>query len=173
MQNTKKTLVIAAVVAALGVGAIGVGTTFASERGDRKEDRVSELVAAIAEKFDLDEAEVQEVFDAQFEADRAEMRAMHEQKFADRLAKAVEEGKLTQEQADAISDKREEMRGYMEEFKDLEPEERKEAMQGHAEELKSWAEENDIPMQFLQFGPGPKPGQGMGRPMTEGPEQES
>lgn len=162
---TKKTLLIGAIVAALGAGALGVGTTLAAEEGRENPEFVSELVTAIAEKFDLDPEAVQEVFDEQAESHREEMQAQHEQAFEDRLAQAVEDGTLTEDQVDLILAKRDEMKAYAESLKDLEPEERKEAMKEQMEELKDWAEENDIPMEYVRFGPGPRGahGQHMGQ----------
>ncbi len=166
---TKKTLLIGAIVAALGAGAIGVGTTLAAEEGRKNPEFVSELVTAIAEKFDLDPEAVQEVFDEQaeshreeMEANREEMRAKHDEMFEDRLARAVEDGNLTQEQADAVLEKRDETRAFAETLKDMEPEERKAAMQEQIDELNEWAEENGIPLEYVRFGPPPR-GQHMGQ----------
>lgn len=159
---TKKTLLVAALVATLGAGAVGVGTTLAAEERETPEF-VSNLAQAIAEEFDLDQSEVEAVIKEQavahreeLEAHREEMQAQHEQAFEDRLAEAVESGALTQDQADLILEKRDEMKAFAETLTDLEPDERKEAMQEQMEELKDWAEENDIPMEYLRFGPGPR-----------------
>lgn len=152
---TKKTLLVGAIMASLGAGTLGIGTTFAAEIAPR-ERGMAALAEAIAERFDLDVDEVQAVLDEEAESHREEMRAQHEQAFEDRLAEAVESGELTQEQADLILEKRDEMKAYAETLVDLEPQERKDAMQEQMEELKDWAEENDIPMEYLRFGPGPR-----------------
>lgn len=168
MNKTKKTLLIGAIVAALGAGAVGVGTTLAAEAGQRDPGFVSELVSAIAEKFDLDPSAVQEVFDEQAEARHEEMMARQDEAFAERLARAVEDGKLTQEQADAISAKHDEIRAEAESWVDMTQEDRQAAMREQREALRAWAEENDIPMQFLMLGPGPREGRG---PNQGGPGQ--
>lgn len=183
---TKKTLLIGAIVAALGAGAIGVGTTLAAEEGRKNPEFVSELVTAIAEKFDLDPEAVQEVFDEQAESHREEMqakheemRAKHDEMFEERLAQAVENEELTQDQADEILEKREEMQAYAETLKDMEPEERKGAMQEQVDALNEWAEENDIPTEYVRFGPPPRGqngqggmGMGMHRPDAQPPVEE-
>ncbi|OGL98132.1 hypothetical protein A2304_03575 [Candidatus Uhrbacteria bacterium RIFOXYB2_FULL_57_15] len=160
---TKKTLLIGAIVAALGAGAIGVGTSLAAQAENREPGFVSEIVTALAERFDLDPTAVQEVFDEQAEANHEEMQARHNELFEDRLAKAVEEGTLTQEQADAVLAKRDEMQAYAETLRDTDPEERKDAMKEKIDALRDWAEENDIPPGFLRFVPLPRNGQGQGR----------
>ncbi|NQV90028.1 hypothetical protein HQ487_01315 [Candidatus Uhrbacteria bacterium] len=169
-MKLNKTLFVGALVAVLGAGAIGIGTTLAAQEGQAQEGMISGLVSAIAEKFNLSSDEVQAVFDEYHEVRQEEMqvkkdeiRAQHEAKFEERLAQAVEDGELTQAQVDAIIEKMAEMRGYMEEFKDLTPETRKDAMQTHVEELRAWAEEQNIPMQFLRVGPPPQNGQHSGQ----------
>lgn len=145
-------------MAVLGASVVGVSTTFAAHAGQAQEERFADLITALAEKFNLDTDEVQAVFDEQREVHQEEMREQHEMLFEEKLAQAVEDGGLTQEQADAIIEKMEEMRDSMEAYKDLAPEERKEAMQGHAEDLKTWAEEQGIDMKYLHMGPPPQRG---------------
>lgn len=157
MKKTSKILLVAALIATFGAGAIGIRSTFAAEDGEQPKDTfMSELVSAIAEKFDLDEDEVQAVIDEQREAHREEMKAKHDEMFETMIADAVEDGDLTQDQADEILEKRDEMQELAESLVDEEPEDRKEAMQSAMEELKEWAEENDIDPQYLRFGPPPR-----------------
>ena len=159
-------MAVAALVVILGAGAVGVGTTLASERTDKKEGFVSELVTAIAEKFDLSESDVQAVFDEQAAARRDEMQAKHEgmiaahnEKFDEVLAQAVEDGKLTQDQADAITSKRDEIQSYAESLKDETSETRRADMKAKIDELRAWAKDNGIPEQYARFLP-PPPQQG-------------
>lgn len=137
-MQVKKSLIAAMAVVALGAGALGTSAVFAAEDGTRP---ANNLVSAIAERFNLDPAEVQAVFDAEHE----EMRALHEQEAADRLAQSVADGKLTQEQADLISAQQEAHRDFRESLKDMSEEDRRAAMKTHMEEMRTWAEENDIP----------------------------
>ncbi len=107
MKYSKRLIAAAALIVALGVGAFGVCATLAAEngRGD-----MTTLVEAIAEKFDVKVADVQAVFDEH----RAEMEANHEEREVEMLDKAVENGKLSQEQADLILEKRAEMKLFAE-----------------------------------------------------------
>jgi len=181
---TKKSLIVGAIVATLGAGAAGVGVTHAAANPDGSKPRfVSELVAAIAEKFDLSEDDVQAVFDAQAEAHRDEMRAKHEdmiakhnEKFDEMLSQAVEDGELTQSQVDSIASKRDELQAYVESLKDETPEARRGAMKTKIDELRAWAEDNGIDEKYVRFlPPPPKGGMGgrMGGGMMGGPRGEA
>lgn len=163
----KKSLIVAAIVATLGAGAVGVGVTHAEANPDGSKPKfVSELVTAIAEKFDLSESDVQAVFDEQAAARRDEMKSKHEemiaahdQKFDEMLAQAVEDGALTQDQADAITEQRDEFQDYAKSLKDEEPESRRELMKEKIDELKAWAGDNGIDEKYVRFLP-PPPRQG-------------
>lgn len=161
IKYSRRLIAAAAIIASLGIGAIGIGTTFAAQA--EPEDGMASLVEAIAEKFDLSVSDVQAVFDEQREQKQAEREA----KEAERLAQEVTDGKITQDQADAITAKREEMRDFMESLSTLDNEARREAMKTQREELKQWADDNDIPMFYFRGGPhdgrpGPRPGRGFG-----------
>lgn len=157
MTKAKKTLVTAIAIATLGISAAGVGTTFAAQ-DDASGGRFDGLVQAIAARFNVDEAEVREVFEEQ----RAINETAHEQKMRERLDQAVADGDLTQAQADAIAAKLDELKSAREALKDLDPEEAHEVMKENMDALRDWAEENGIPRQYLpMFGPrGPHHGHG-------------
>jgi len=150
---TKKTLMIGALIATLGAGAIGIGTTFAGEPQQERPKFLSELAGAIATKFNLKQNDVQAVIDQEFNAHRVEVQAMHEQKFDEMLAKAVTDGKLTQTQADAIKTKRNEIKAYAESLASESQEQREADMKIKIDALRDWAKTNNIPEQFIRFGP--------------------
>lgn len=116
-------------------GLVGVKTIQAEGNGN-----YPPLIQKLVERFNLDANEVQEVFDEVREERHQEMQARMEE----RLNQAVEEGKITEEQKEAILAKKAEMQARGEELKDLSPEERKEAMEEHREEMKAWLEENGL-----------------------------
>lgn len=105
------------------------------------------IVDKISSTFNLNKDEVQKVFDQNREEHRAEMEA----KMEERLNTAVSDGKLTQDQATKIKAKKAELKTFMESQKDSSHEDRHEAMQAKRNELKQWAEENDIPDEYIQF----------------------
>jgi DNA polymerase III alpha subunit (gram-positive type) len=132
---------------------------------------MSNLVTAIAQKFNLNQADVQSVFNehksqmsAQHQQNQEKRETEMKQKFSDELAKAVTSGKLTQAQADLITAKRAELdtqRGQlginkMDSTKTAAEREalrkaQQEQMQTKHEELKKWASDNGIPSEYLNL----------------------
>ena len=143
-MKAKKLLFAAGAIGVLGLGSLAAlyaSPTYASSHS-------TGLIDRLVERFSLNRDEVQAVFDEQHTTFMAE----HEQAVEDRLAQAVTDGKITQAQADLITAKHEELKGFMESLKDKTPEERHEAMQTKMDEMKQWAEDNDIPLSQLHFG---------------------
>lgn len=137
----KQTLLLG--VVALTTGALlytSVGTAYAQEGAN-----FTSIVQRIAERFNLDESEVQQVFDEAHE-DRHQMMKEHR---IEHLDEAMENGDITAEQKQAILDKHNEMKTNMEELKDLTHEERHEAMQALHKEMQQWLDDNDISLSFM------------------------
>jgi hypothetical protein len=163
----KKLLIIPA--AALIVGGLSLSTTQASAFNKSFSDHP--MISKIAEKFGLDEAEVQGFMEEQREAKQAEMQ----EKFMEKLNAAIADGKLTQEQKELILQKHEEMKnrqvGQKENMHDLTPEERevmREERQAEREGMELWLEENGIDGEYFGHGNGFNeknggPGRKMGR----------
>lgn len=139
MNNTHKTLGIVA-VSVLVFGAVGmVGLTQVSAQSES--DTYPPIIQNLAEKFGLKETEVHEVFEAN-----------REQRHDDRMSALIEDGTLTQEQADLLDAKHEELREKRQELwgQSQTMEERHEAMQAFRDEMQTWAEENDIPFDEIR-----------------------
>lgn len=102
---------------------------------------MQDLVKKIAERFHLNEADVQKVFDEVHDEHKAEM----EKKVEERLSEAVKNGKITEAQKNAILEKHKEIRAFHESLKDLSPEEMKTKMQEFHKNLNSWWESQGIP----------------------------
>lgn len=101
---TKKSLLITGAVTTLGVaGVAGMNTAFAHQNTNNNYD---ELVAKLAEKFNVTTEEVQAVFD-EYKSDKAEA------KVSAYLQKLVDKGKITVEQKTAIETKLGEIRVEM------------------------------------------------------------
>ncbi len=92
------------VLSLLLVGIVSSGSVSASDSS-----QFSPLVQRLVERFNLREDEVLEVVD-EF---RAEHWAEMESRFEDRLDRAVDDGRITEDQKKAILEKREEMRADM------------------------------------------------------------
>ncbi|MCK4635770.1 MAG: hypothetical protein KAT32_02810 [Candidatus Moranbacteria bacterium] len=137
----KSKMIVPALV--LGVATI-VGVSSFNNVSANEESQYSPIMQKVAEKFNLNQDEVKQVFDENREERRAENKA----KADERLSKLVNEGKLTEDQKNVLIAKREEIRQEREnsfgEMKDLSPEERKEKRQEHQEEMKKFFEEQGI-----------------------------
>jgi hypothetical protein len=152
VMNIKKPLAIAGIVSGIaltslaGAGAVSAETT--ATNGPES------LITKIAQKFNLKEEEVKAVF----EEEHATRVAEHQQAIEDKLAQAVTDGKITSEQKDKILAKLKELQAEREAnhdvMEDKTPVERKAAMEAKRDEIEKWAEENDIPTEYLRFAGG-------------------
>ena len=150
-----KHLVTSLTLAAALATTAGAGITYAANTTNPADDPMQTLVTAIAEKFSLNESDVQAVFDEQ----RAVIEEQHETVFAEHIAQGVTAGDITQDQANAIQDKRTELESLRATLKDASEEDRRTAMKDAMDDLHQWALDNSIPEQYLPFG-GPRGGRG-------------
>jgi hypothetical protein len=144
------TLALGAIITA---GVVGIRTASA-------DDFSNPVVERLAERFDLNEDEVQAVFDAVRDEKHAEMQVL----FEERLDELVSDGTLTEEQKQAFLDKRDEMRSGKGEYRDLSHEERMAVKEANRVEMQVWAEENGIDLSVLKQ----ELGKGMGRGFKAG-----
>lgn len=142
-----------------------IGTVYATSNTSGTNNPMANLVTAIAQRFNLNVSDVQQVFDeqktqmdAQRTEQRTQMEAQRKQEFTDRINQAVTEGKLTQEQADKILAKKAELETQRTNLEGKTQEECRTAMKEQMDSLKQWATDNNIPQGYLPFG-----GFGMGR----------
>jgi TRAP-type mannitol/chloroaromatic compound transport system substrate-binding protein len=153
-MNKTKILFPAVALTILGGSILGTRAIYAQDSTP-----VSSIVQKIATKFNLNEDEVQAVFDEERDARRADMEA----RYSDMLDEAVQKGYITESQKELILEKRAELdverETHMKDFvnkRDLSDEERasiREEMQAHHEELQKWADENNIDLKYLMgFG---------------------
>lgn len=152
----KKLLILTVALGALAFTGLFVANNIRAEDAGSYPPIVQKLV----ERFGLDEAEVQGVFDEAKEERKQEMQTQIENK----LDQAVADGELTEEQKQALIDKKAEMHDLKDELRDLDPDERRAVMQEHHDEFKAWLEEQGIDLtgEFSHFGGGYKGGFGHG-----------
>lgn len=142
------------------VATMGVTATQAA-RAPSDQNHMSSLVAAIAQKFNLSQSDVQQIFDQQRTQQQTQMQAKHAEALKTRLDQAVKNAKLTQAQADAIIAKHAELKIFMDGLKNKTEAERKAAMKTQKEALVVWAKANAIPDAFAQIFHGGPGGKGM------------
>ena len=127
-MNKKIIIPSLALTVLAGVGSHAVTTVYAQENNS-----VHPMMQNIAQRFNLNEDEVANFFKEQRETRMEERKATREEQ----LNQAVSEGKITEEQKNALLTKMEE---------------RKAQRQTHREEMQAWAEENGIDLSVLNLG---------------------
>lgn len=109
------------------------------------------IVQKLAQRFNLNEAEVQAVFDES----RGQHQSQMQLRFEEKLNQAVTDGELTEGQKQAILEKHDQLKSMRQtswgEQPDQSPQERKNIMDAQRQELKNWAEENNINLKYF-FG---------------------
>lgn len=146
--NIKNKVVLSALVLTLvAISLWGTGTAFAQNTVAPH----SSLIQKIAQKFGLQEREVQAVFEEEHAVREAEMQT----KLAERLSELVTEGKITEAQKQLLLTKHQELQAVrqseFESMKDATLEERKAMMDQKRQELDAWAQENGIDPQYLHL----------------------
>ena len=149
---TKKTKILAAVVIAVGLITVGIGTVRAATNTNGRLNFMSNMVNAIAQKFNLSPTAVQQVFDDQAAQQKSQMTTKKQQSFTDRLNKAVTDGKLTQDQVNKIIAEKTSVDAQMAALKGKTGTDLKTAMKQITDSAKQWATDNKIPQQYLMFG---------------------
>jgi hypothetical protein len=146
--------------AIMGAAYVGADTTDTS-------NPMSDLVTAIAKKFNLNSSDVQQVFDEQ----KVRIESKIQVEFANRIIQAVSGGKLTQDQADKIMAKKTELEVQKTSLEGKSREERRSAIKAQMDSLKQWATDNNIPREYIPFiggrGHGFFKGPAFGKPAGE------
>jgi UTP:GlnB (protein PII) uridylyltransferase len=151
-----KGLILPAAVAVFTLGAVATMSTVMAATSSTNSDS---LAGKIAQKFNLNQSDVQSVIDQ----NKTDHQAARQQKIEDKLTQAVKDGKITNDQKDKILAKLQELQAERQanrdSLKDLTPAERKAKLEAKRAELKQWAKDNNIPDQFLRLlagHPGPR-----------------
>jgi hypothetical protein len=146
----KKTLLAAGIIATTGIAGItGVAAAHAqSGTASSNANPMDSLVQAISSKFNLNQADVQKVFDSQ----RSQMQQEREAEIKDEIAQLVKDGKLTQAQADKLNAKRTDLEKEREANRtansSLSASERRAKMDEQRTELDTWLSDNSIDTQY-------------------------
>ncbi len=162
-MNVRKSLIVAGAVAGMGIA--GLGTAGAVSAMSGQTDGQDGLVTKIAQKFNLNEADVKAVFDA----NRTEHQAAMKQKIETQLSADVSSGKITADQKtkilakiDALEAARESDRTDM---KDKTDAERKALMDQKRADLQQWLKDNGLDSTYERYLMGGMGGKGGGHMM--------
>lgn len=118
-----------------------------SNNRTQRADHRQALIQALVQRFNLNQADVNQFFEEQGQKQFADMLVRIEE----RLTAEVKAGRLTEAQKVAIVAKAKEMQPKLEALKTLTPEERKQKMEAIRTELEVWVTQNNIPKQYLQI----------------------
>ncbi len=148
----KKQLMIAGMVSTIGLAGLAGASLVAAEGAtDTTSSPMRGLVSAIAKKFNLQESDVQQVFDDQ----HSHMEQERETEIKNEITQLVKEGKLTQAQADALNTKRSELQRERDANRSSDQssshKDMKTRMEAERTELETWAESNSIDTQYLRY----------------------
>ncbi|MBU6389637.1 hypothetical protein KGQ71_03940 [Patescibacteria group bacterium] len=151
-MNNRNKLIVAS-LALVSVTLTGTAATSrALAQGTSQSGGSGTLVAMIAQKFHLNQSDVQAVFD-QYQQQR---QADRQQNFNDKLNQAIRTGQLTNTQKDLIVAKEQEVKTQLTQIRSMPAaNDRKNAMHQLQSDLKSWAHQNNIGAQWLRFLSGP------------------
>lgn len=148
----KKLLITALVITTLAAGAVGAQGAFATSTSSNPT-----LVQMIANKFGLNQSDVQQVFD-QYKQQHAQNM---QQNYQARLDQLVKDGKLTSDQEKLILDEHQKlMTEHASDFqniKSMAKDQRKNILSSIHQEISVWSKANNIPVRYLL------PGISMGR----------
>lgn len=103
------------------------------------------LVKKLSQRFNLEESDVQKVFDDY----KSERRADNFAFYSEKLDSLVSAGKITQDQKEVLLDKHEEMQDKMASITGLSQEERKNKKIALHEEFRAWAKSEGIDLPLM------------------------
>ncbi len=146
-MNTKKPLLIAAVVSSIGLaGFIGISTVSAATP-----TKPDSLASSIATKFHLNVADVQSVFNEH----KSEREASREANLDKHLSEEVTKGKLTDSQKSLIIAERQkvlsEVQTNIASTKNKTPADKRAAAKALRSEVEKWATDNNIPKKYIHL----------------------
>lgn len=172
MRNKILVILFAATIAGMGFFTVNRA---AAEENSNGQNPMQSLVAKIAQKFGLKQADVQTVVDQH----RTERETLRENNYLSRLDQLVADKKITVDQKQLIIAKNKELRSEreqeMEEWRnktaderEAAKEERRTERETERTELLKWASDNGIEMKYLMGGFGGRRGGGKGGGMMRG-----
>jgi len=140
---SKKIIIPLIALAAFGLALFGLDQVYAQTAGTNKS---SALVQMIAQKFGLDQGQVQSVFDQYRQDQRNQMQQKRQQNLEDSLSQALKDGKINETQKQAILARFGELKTNNDpnNFKNMAPDQRKEAFANRQNDLKTWAQSQGI-----------------------------
>lgn len=148
-MQVKSKVVLASI---LGTGLAASGFTAYAATTPNPNGPMTNLVQAIAQRFNLNSTDVEQVVEDTMASNRALRMAEQETAYQDRLNKALSLGKLTQEQVNKLLERHQTVKAERESLAGKTGDELRNALKTIQTENQTWAKDNNIPIEFL--GPG-------------------
>ncbi len=146
-MKINKTVLIAGTTAAIGLATL-TGAFIANAASTGTTNPADGLVSAIAQRFNLNKSDVQQVFDQQHQ----QMSANRQAQTKTNLDQAVSGGKLTQDQENQILAKYQEIQAFMTSLSGKSAADRQSAMKTEMTAIQQWVKDNNIPTAYFHFG---------------------
>jgi putative NIF3 family GTP cyclohydrolase 1 type 2 len=125
---------------------VGITLFIPHSRTDAQTNTVSDIVARIAEKFNLKQEDVQKVFDEE----KARHKAQWQKNLEAKLNDAVKNGDITDSQRQAILEKQKEIQSFRDSLKNLPDDQRKEKIRSFYDELQKWINKQGLTKKQLR-----------------------
>ncbi len=142
-MHINKNILLPALAIVIGTGVVAASAQAVQAVTDTSP--AQGLTQRIAERFGLQQSEVEAVFDEYREERHEDMNAQ----FTEKLSALVTAGKISEAQKAAIIAKHEELRTEHAALQDMNREERQEHFKTERDELKAWAESQGIDWQTI------------------------
>ena len=121
----------------------GVRVSAIAQNGNDGQPHLEAFSDAFAAEFGVSADEVEAALH-DYHTERRAVRAANRMTKAEKIERAVEQGRLTQEQADALFAKRQELIDFKASLEGMSTEDKKAAVKDFAQDLAVWADENEI-----------------------------
>lgn len=144
----KKSIVVGATALTIGAGSLVGLSAVGAMHGPN-----GDLAEKLAAEFNLNQAEVEDFLQNNWEENMAERQAERQAQRQEQLDQLVSEGKLTQSQADELAAIEATHRQDIEDLHDSEDfnrETMKELRDSFREEIKAWADDNDVDLDDIR-----------------------
>lgn len=150
MISKKVIIPIVAVFLVVGAAVLGVSQAHAQT----SQNPFSGLVQMIAQKFGLDQNQVQSAVNQYQQQQRQNMQQNLQQRQEDRLNKLVQDGKINADQKQAILNELAALKSKYNpaNFKNMTADQRKQQFQAQQAEIKAWAQSQNIDLSYIMSG---------------------